>query len=537
MGIGDPSSRLTRRSLLLAATGLASPALWLPGSLAARARQTQTEFKDYPFSLGVASGEPSPDGFVLWTRLAPRPLSARGGMGVRPIQVNWDIALDSNMKNIVRQGQVIAHAETAHSVHAEIGGLQSGHEYFYRFRAGMEVSPIGRVKTLPASGEPVAQFKFASAGCQWWEDGYFTAWRHIAEENLDLVFHYGDYIYEYRRILKRRNGRKVVRTMPKGFRRCLNLSDYRRRYGLYKSDPDLQAAHASCAFLPSFDDHEIANNWADDKDLSQTPPSEFLFLRTAAMQAWYEHMPVRRSMTPRGPDIAAFRYFDIGNLARLAVLDTRQYRSPHLCGGKIQSQCAEALHAQRSMLGPAQEKWLANLLRRSQSTWQVLAQQVTFARLDWRSFPWQEDKRPGAYNMDSWEGSAASRDRVLNMMTASNPANPIVLSGDIHRAAAFELKKDWKETTSTSVGVEFVSSSISSGGDGRAKLKNEKALRADNPHLKFFSNQRGYTRHTVTARTWQADFRVVKKVSEQNAPVSTLKSFTVESGKPKLTET
>jgi alkaline phosphatase D len=497
--------QIDRRQLLKAAigAGLVIPGLPLLGGSPARA-----QFKTNPFTLGVTSGDPAPDGFVIWTRLAPEPLGGRGGMTATPVQVTWEISADPDVKQVVRSGTTTARVEVAHSIHVEVEGLEPAREYFYRFRAGDAESPIGRVRTRPAPGADVAQLRFAAAGCQHWESGYYTAWRRIAEENLDFVFHYGDYIYEFARSLTTFGNRPAVRVMPEGFFTCINLLDYRRRYSLYKSDPDLQAAHASCAFLPSFDDHELANNWAADTDPRNTPPEVFLFRRAAAFQAWYEHMPVRRRSLPRGPDVLAYRHLPFGRLADVAVLDTRQYRSKQPCGDGMKANCVEADEPGRTMLGEAQEKWLGELLRSSNGTWQVLAQQVLFSQFDWRSFPWSRTTDAGAGNMDAWDGARAARERVLNVFREKPTANPVVLTGDVHRSIALDIKDDWRDPRSRTLGVEFVSTSISSGGDGSAKLDNEDALHKDNPHLKFTGEERGYTLHTVTPKQWTADFRV-----------------------------
>jgi alkaline phosphatase D len=321
--------------------------------------------------------------------------------------------------------------------------------------------------------------------------------------------------------------------MPEGFFTCINLLDYRRRYALYKTDPDLQAAHASCAFLPSFDDHEVSNNWAADVDRFAGPEA-FLFRRAGAFQAWYEHMPVRRRSLPRGPDVLAYRHLPFGTLADVAVLDTRQYRSKQPCGDGIKPGCAEADEPTRTMLGEAQERWLADLLRSSSGTWQVLAQQVLFSAFDWRSYPWSRTGEARAGNMDAWDGAHAGRERVLGVLRQRSSSNPVVLTGDVHRAIALEVKDDWREPGSRTLGVEFVSTSISSGGDGTATPANQDALHADNPHMKFVGEERGYTRHTVTPKQWTADFRVVEHVTTQGAPVVTRKSFVVEAGKPGL---
>ncbi|MEA2976175.1 MAG: alkaline phosphatase [Alphaproteobacteria bacterium] len=493
----------------------------------------QISFKTYPFSLGVASGEPAADGFVLWTRLAPEPANLGGGIPPVPVEVTWEVAADSGMKQVLRSGKAIARAEVAHSLHVEIDGLDPARDYFYRFRAGGADSPIGRSRTLPGPGADVAQLRFASAGCQAWEGGFYTAWRRIAEENFDFVFHYGDYIYEHARYLVDRNKNPLPRAMPEGFRTCVNLIDYRRRYGLYKSDPDLQAAHASCPFLPSFDDHEVTDNWAADTDPKDTPAEAFLFRRAAAFQAWYEHMPVRRSMLPRGPDMLAYRNLGFGKLADVAVLDTRQFRSKQPCGDGIKAACKEADEPSRTMMGEPQERWLAERLRSTKATWQVLAQQVLFAQMDWRSFEWAKASDV-AVDLDGWDGATAARNRVISMFAPT--ANPVVLTGDAHMALALEIKEDWKDPKSRCLGVEFLATSISSGGDGSAALENKEALHAQNPHLKFSGNERGYTRHTVTPKQWRADHRVVEKVSTRDAPILTRKSLVVEAGRPGLND-
>jgi alkaline phosphatase D len=520
-----------RRTLLKAALGAGFIGAALPLSgFAARAQPV----RGFPFTLGIASGDPSADGFVIWTRLAPEPLHPWGGMTIAPVPVRWEIADDPDMKRPIRSGEAIARIELAHSLHVEIDGLEPGRDYFYRFRSGDTESPIGRARTLPAPGADVAQLRFAAAGCQQWEGGFFTAWRRIAEENFDFVFHYGDYIYEYRTVAVDRNNRPLPRVMPGEFAACYSVVDYRRRYALYKTDPDLQAAHASCPFLPSFDDHEVTDNWAADTDPKNTPPEAFLFRRAAAFQAWYEHMPVRRNMVPRGPDVLAYRNFRVGTLADMAVLDTRQYRSKQPCGDGIKANCKEADEPSRTMTGEAQERWLAALVGAGHAKWQVLAQQVLFAPLDWRSFPWSRATEAGAGRMDAWDGATAARERVLNMFRAFPAANPVVLSGDAHMASALELNDDRNGAKPRCLGVEFLGTSISSGGDGSPTFANAGALGADNPHLKFIGNERGYTRHIVTPKLWQADFRVLERISTAGAPISTRKSLVVEAGHPGL---
>jgi len=523
---------LDRRALLKAAFagGITATGFPLPAALPARA-----QFRAFPFSLGIAAGEPSSDGFVIWTRLAVDPLGTRGGMTAAPVEVSFEVADDPGMARVIRSGAATARIELAHSVHVEIDGLEPARDYFYRFRAGNAESAVGRARTLPAAGAEVAQIRFASAGCQQWEGGFYTAWRSIAEEHFDFVFHYGDYIYEYRAVTGDRDN-PLPRAMPADFGTCYTLTDYRRRYALYKTDADLQAAHASCPFLPSFDDHEVANDWAADTDPRDTPPEAFLFRRAAAFQAWYEHMPVRRVMIPRGPDMLAYRLFRCGGLADIAVLDTRQYRSKQPCGGGFKSDCRDADGEARTMLGDRQERWLADILRGSAATWQVLAQQVLFSPLNWRSFGWIEPSGDAPHRMDAWDGATAARDRVVAMLRAARTPNPVVLSGDVHIDLALEIGRDANDPQSPCVGVEFLTTSVSSGGDGTAGVKNDDAIYADNPHLKYVGNRRGYTRHVVTPRRWQADLRAAARISTKDAQVSTRKSFVVEAGRPGLAE-
>lgn len=524
-------SGLDRRDLL-ARAGQAG--LFVAGL--ARPAPAQARLTAYPFSLGVASGDPAPDGFVLWTRLAPEPLDATGGMPTTPVELRWDVAADDGFRRIVRSGTAVAVPELAHAVHVEVDGLAPGREYFYRFRAGGIDSPVGRARTLPAPSEAVASLRFITAGCQRWEQGLYTAWRHIAEEDAAFVFHYGDYIYEYGRVTAERNGRPVVRAMPEGFGPCRTLADYRRRYGLYKTDPDLQAAHASCPFLPSFDDHEVVNNWAGNSGARGNAPEGFLLRRAAAFQAWYEHMPVRRRSLPRGPDLVAYRDFRFGRLATMAVLDTRSFRSPQPCGDGIRVGCTEAAELSRTMLGDVQERWLGALLRQGGVTWQIIAQQVLFSAMDWRSFIRSTTQERHAGDMDKWDGATAARNRVLSMLQQVDRPNPVVLTGDAHIGLALDLHRDGRDPDSPRIGVEFLATSISSGGDGRALLRNDAALRSDNPHVRFAGNERGYTRHLVTPRRWQADFRIVPKVSVAGSAVVTRKSLAVEAGKPGLVD-
>lgn len=524
-GSRRPFSLIDRRSLL---GGMLGAAVAAPGLL--RSLPAHAQFNSFPFSLGVASGDPSADGFVIWTRIAPQPLAPYGGLGGKTVEVKWDVAADRGMQQILQSGTTQAVAASGHSIHVEVAGLEPGRDYFYRFRTGEAESAVGRSRTLPAAGSAPSELRFATAGCQRWEQGYFTAWKRVAEEEFDFVFHYGDYIYEFAARQKRRA--ENPRSLPQDFGECITLSDYRRRYALYKTDSDLQAAHASCAFLPSFDDHEVAGNWSGDTQTKVRTKTPFMPRRAAAFQAWYENMPVRKNVLPRGPDIVAYRALRFGNLADVAVLDTRQYRSRPACADEF-ANCREARASDRTMLGAAQERWLADTLSASKSVWQVLAQQVLFAELNWRSFA-NHDGDETELRMDSWDGAAAGRERVLKILRQAQAVNPVVLTGDLHRGLALEISADPKNVAGPCAAVEFLASSISSGGNGQRVVKNTAAIMSDNPHLKWLNAERGYTRHVVTAKRWQADYRVVPKVITRDDTVVTRKSFVVEAGRPGL---
>ncbi len=318
----QPFSCCNRRSFLATTGSLAVAALW--ASRATGAVRKQISFADYPFQLGVASGDPAPDGVVLWTRLAPKPL-AGGGMPNEPVEVAWQVADDEGFTKVAREGTTTATPDWGHTVHVEVDGLQPGRWYFYRFKAGSEVSPTGRTRTMPAIDATTPRLKFAFASCQHFETGYYTAYKHMREDDLDLVFHLGDYIYEG----AARDDR--VRKHVGG--KINSLDDYRNRYAQYRSDHDLLAMHAAVPWIVTWDDHEVENNYAgphpEDLKVSQ---EDFLKRRAQAYQAYYENMPLRRSTLPHGPDMPLYRRLPYGQLADFLVLDTRQYRTDQPCG-------------------------------------------------------------------------------------------------------------------------------------------------------------------------------------------------------------
>ena len=474
-------------------------------------------FTAYPFSLGVTSGDPLPDSVVLWTRLAPDPLNG-GGMPSENVLVEWEVAEDEAMKRVVKRGRETASPRTAHSVHAEVKGLQPARWYFYRFKAGGEVSPVGRTKTAPEREARIDQFRFAFASCQHYEQGLYTAYQHMSEEDLDLVVHLGDYIYE--------GGGQPGRVRQHRGAEIKTLDDYRNRYALYKSDELLKRAHARFPWIITWDDHEVDNNYAGDKAEDGAPREAFLERRAAAYQAFYEHMPLRRSAMPRGPDMVLYRRFAFGDLVDFQVLDTRQYRSDQPCNDGNKPQCPEALSDSQTMLGPAQERWLKAGLDGSRARWNAIAQQVMLAKVDRRAGPEE------AYAMDQWSGYEAARNRLLSFLGKRQPSNPVVITGDIHSNWAADLKLDFRKPESATVGSEFVGTSISSGGDGADMQPAVEAYLPENPHVKFYNSQRGYIRCVVKPSSWQSDYRVVSYVSRPGSDIRTRASFVVENGRP-----
>jgi len=507
---------LDRRQFLALASQASG--LVLLGALPARGDEPSWRARGYPFALGVASGDPAPDGFVLWTRLGPDPLHG-GGMPHARVKAGWEVATDDGFRQVVARGDALALPELAHSVHVEVGGLLPSRDYFYRFTAGGERSAAGRARTAPAARDPAQRLVFGVVSCQSYQSGYFTALRHIADEELDAVLPLGDYVYE-----SGPWGRTPVR--PQG-PEVVTLPGYRNRYALYKSDPDLQAAHARHAFIVTWDDHEVANNYADAISQSGWPRARFLRRRAAAYQAYYEHLPLRRSSMPKGPSLRLYRRLSYGATALLHVLDTRQYRTDQPCGDGVVRRCAEAKDPRATMLGSEQKAWFLDGLARSPARWDLVLNQVPFGQID-------NDPGPDAkFDVDKWDGYLAER-RALSEAFRGHVKKPVLVTGDMHAGAAVELKADFDDERSAGVGTEFIGTSISSAGDGDDLPSMGEAILKANPHVRFFNGQRGYLRCTLTPERLVTDFRVLEYVKQPGSPVRTRASFVVEPGRPGL---
>jgi alkaline phosphatase D len=501
---------LPRRSLLLAC-----PALALSGAMRARAAGD-------PFTLGVASGEPAPDGVVLWTRLAPEPLNG-GGMGADPVAVEWVVAEDPGLRRVVQRGRATALAEDAHSVHVELSGLRAGAEYFYRFAALGAVSPVGRTRTAPAPGSATAELRLAVASCQQYEHGFYGAHRHIARAAPDAVLFLGDYIYEasWGRNLVRRHGTPTAMT----------LEDYRNRHALYRSDPDLQAAHAAAPWIVTWDDHEVSNDYARDIG-ERLRGAAFLARRAAGYRAFWEHMPLPASAKPRGPDARIFRRAGFGRLAQIHVLDDRQYRDAQACqppdrGGATRvtdEACPQRLDPARSMLGTAQENWLQQGLAQGGARWTIVAQQTRMARFG-------GNRRPPVWWTDGWDGYPAARRRLLEAL-GRQQGTPLVLGGDIHAFLAAELRPDFDRTQDAPAAVEFVAGSVTSQGGGRFDLPY-----ADDPHILYGDgSKRGWLQMRLTPREAIAEMMALDDPADAATGARVMKRWAVEAGRAKLLE-
>lgn len=516
-------TEIERRSFLTAVSALAGAAAMSQIPADRAAATTRPSGGNYPFRLGIASGEPTSTGVVLWTRLVPEPFHPGGGMEPSRVPVEWQVAADERFSLVVAEGSAWALPELAHSVHVEVDGLTPDREWFYRFRYRGDLSPVGRTRTAPVPGVDVGSLAFAFVSCQRWDQGYYPSYRHMAAEDLDLVLHLGDYVYEYG--IPADGGYRdtrtpgVLRTPP------TDLERWRMQYALYKSDPELQLAHARFPWLVTWDDHEVHNDYSNtqiegDPDISR--------VRAAAYQAWYEHQPVRLASRP-DPDGGAriYRRLRWGALAQLDLLDGRQYRSVPPCGWGEADACAAGYDPSVTMLGFAQERWLNAGFAESAALWNVLGNNVMLARLD------HDGENGQRLWHDAWDGFPAARKRLTDAWVNHGVSNPIAVTGDWHSTFVNDIHADFDADDSPVVGSEFVGTSISSNGDEAVYGPYYGPMIKYNPHIQFFDgDRRGYFRCHVDSRRFAADLQIVDTVSRPDAPESTYASFAVENGTP-----
>jgi alkaline phosphatase D len=501
---------------------------------------SQVRFSSYPFQLGVASGDPSADGFVIWTRIAPEPFVPEV-LGNVVFELTWEVAEDRSFSKIRASGTALARSHLAHAVHVEVGGLDAGREYFYRFRIGNYESPTGRALTCP-SGDTAGPLRFAVASCAHYEQGFFSAYRYIADDKPDLVLMLGDYIYEDAW------GERRVRLFDT--QEAQTLTEYRHRYTQYRTDPDLQAAHAACPWLAMWDDHEVDNDYAGLNAESELCGGEavhqaFPARRAAAYQAFFENMPLRPSRFLPGMAAQLYGTVDWGTLARFYLIDNRQYRSVQACqsaptpwrcdtdrGKKIlfsgagggsfvnpeEPACkAELADPARTMLGAEQEQWLDHAFAESHAAWNLLTQGVMFVTIkeSWNGSP--------RIFTDAWAGYAPARERLLASLARHRTTNPVVLTGDIHSFWVNEVAN----AAGRPMGVELVTSSI-------ATTTNDKtAMLPLNPQVKFHEGRHsGYIRCDLDRDKLRADIVAIDDRLDPRSGRSVLASYEVRAGDP-----
>ena len=477
------------------------------------------KFPANPFTFGVASGDPEPDGVVIWTRLAPKPLEHGGGMPREIFEVRWEVAADEGFKDVVRRGSSLAIPQLGHSVHVEVDGLNPHSWYFFRFHVGEETSVTGRTRTTPAANATPERMRFAFTSCQHYEAGYFNGYPHMQREDLDLVVHLGDYIYEY----KGANNRVRKHIGPE----VKSLDEYRTRYAQYRLDEELRETHRLFPWLVTWDDHEFDNNYADlVSEEEGISPEAFLARRMNAYQAYYEFMPLRRRSFPQGPDMTLYRSCRFGRLANFFVLDTRQYRTDQPNGDHQKPMTGKVFDPRATMLGGRQEKWLTTGLVQSASTWNVLAQQVMMAPLNRGK---GEDRR---YSMDQWPGYEVSRRRLLKFFHERSVPNPVVLTGDIHLNWVNDLQLDFQNPKSPLVGTEFVGTSMNNGGNGGNHIEEYVRASKQNAFVKWYNSNRGYVSCELTPVNWTSHFRATPFVDKPGSPIETKATWVVEQGQP-----
>lgn len=476
-------------------------------------------FTQNPFTLGVASGYPGPASVVLWTRLACEPLGG-GGIEDPKLPVRVEIAEDASFRRGLRQETLTVYADLAHSLHWQPQGLQPDREYHYRFHCGDWSSISGRTRTAPAVDALPRRLRLALASCQHYEQGWFSPYRQILADQPDLIVFVGDYIYENswgNRRIRRHHGSDPM-----------DLQGYRTRHAQYKLDPDLQAAHASVPWLLTWDDHEVANDYAGARTESLDP--QFLLRRAAAYQAYYEHLPLPPAMRPGPHDMRIYHAHDHGQLARILMLDNRQYRTPQPCpspnrGGSSTvrlSACPELEDPQASMLGPMQEAWLAQRVEENHAPWTILGQQTLFSPLI------QPVEGGSGVWTDAWDGYPAARTRLLHSLARNPSSTPLILGGDVHAyyvndvppLAAGQEQPAALELCTTSLNAEGLDQSLYD------------TWRSQNAHVHLArSDVRGYTLVELDRDRVQARLQITTDVHAAHPTRSTLAQFQASRGR------
>ncbi|GAA0622472.1 alkaline phosphatase D family protein [Streptomyces crystallinus] len=535
------TSTPTRRTVVKAAAATAVVAAPLvAGATAAAADSAPAP----AFLHGVASGDPLPDGILLWTRVTPAPDAVPGSGKGQDTEVSWEIAEDKGFARVVAQGRTTATASSDHTVKADVRGLRPATAYWYRFAAGGAVSPVGRTLTAPATDAAAANVRFGVVSCSNWESGYFSAYRHLAaRSDLDAVLHLGDYIYEYA------SGAypeaKYVVRQHEPAHEILDLADYRTRHGKYKTDADLQALHLAHPVIAIWDDHEFANDaWSGGAE-NHTPGTEgdWAARVSAAKQAYFEWMPVRPSIA--GTTYRRIRY---GKLADLHLLDLRSFRSQQASvgSGKVDD-------PERTITGRAQLDWLKSGLSASDAAWQLVGTSVMISPVAFGALPAELTaplaellglpKEGIAINVDQWDGYTDDRRELLGHLVDNGIKNTVFLTGDIHMAWANDVPvKAGTYPLSKSAGTEFVVTSVTSDNldemlhvaPHTVSLVAAAAIKAANRHVKWVDmDSHGYGVLDVDAKRSQMDYYSVSDKRKQDATSSWTRSYRTLNGSQK----
>ncbi|EHK87603.1 phosphodiesterase/alkaline phosphatase D [Saccharomonospora azurea SZMC 14600] len=537
-----PSSALTRRGVLRAG-----------GALVAAARSTAAASvapaaaESVPFAHGVASGDPLPDGVLVWTRVTPVP-QAQPGTGAGPeVTVHWDVARDEAFSDVVARGSVRTGAHRDHTVKVDVTGLEPATAYWYRFRYGSDTSPVGRTRTAPAVGAAVERLRFGVVSCSDWQAGHFAAYRHLAErDDLDLVVHLGDYLYEYG---VPSDGSPVRPHDPEV--EMTTLAHYRRRHAQYKTDPHLAALHARVPFVVTWDDHESANDaWAGGAE-NHTEPDEGTWeeRRAASQQAYAEWMPVRYE-----PGGHLYRRLTFGTLAELSMLDLRSHRSR-----QVAHPFDRGIHdPDRTIAGRDQLGWLTDGLVTAGAQWKLVGNSVMIAPVQFPSTLTTREFHALTelvgpiegvpYNVDQWDGYTHDRATVFRTLRDHGVRDTVFLTGDIHSAWACELPANplTYPLTRDSVGVELVCTSVTSDNldeilrvpPRTASLAVETAIRVANPHVKHLDfDSHGFSVLDVTPSAVQMDWYALRDRTDPATEARHSVSYVVRAGTQRVTRT
>ena len=478
---------------------------------------------DTPFSLGVASGDPTAESAILWTRVAPSPFAAPID---ETIDVAWEVATDDAMRQVIASGVATARPELAHCIHVEATNLAPDRHYYYRFQALGGSSPIGRTRTLPSPGTRTDQFRIAMSSCMEYTQGYFTALRDLHTQQPNLVLHNGDYIYE--------SSSGDVRSYPIAWE-ATRLSDYRALYAQYRQDTDLREAHRQFPWIVIWDDHEVSNDFGPNHFLPSryNAPMSVSDHRKRVLvgrQAFLEHMPLRASLSLHdGSTPIMYRQDVVGDLLELNRLDVRSFRDTPVC---IQDnelefhRCPDIDNPARSMLGAAQEAWLMNSFGSSGSVWSCLAQTTMMAPFDREAGP------AVVHEAESWDNYAANRTRFIEHLRSRDIRNPVSLGGNIHAFYAGTVSERAAHGNCPNPAMtEIVTTSVSAGGGGDGRYDDVHGRRDENPCVEFFENRhRGYTLLTFTQEELRAEFRIVDQTRTPDGTVESLRTLVVDDG-------